>query len=817
MNTFSRKGRIGLLAIFTVLLTPLLGIGNASAIELNDKVSVVVPDLQEFPESGTVKHMFTCRAITDHAVWLVQDTSFVDNHGGFNDTTFVPKLVWGADVALNLVDPAEFAALTTSFENNVWGKVTGICGVPKDINNDGKVVVILASIPTKYNAGPSSQVPRNDMYYTNSSLNKIAGEAMEVFYLNIHSFTRSNLLRQDAIQMREWNLSNGLGALCITSTQSTEKSWLVRGLAEVMQFKCFGMTKSEHAHGLYEAVSSFGLADYIELTNPASGSQTNCYSASRGQEFLWFMYLAQRKGDSIISTLAKDTVKTGMLSVALAVNPQGTDSTVIQKDLVPLYYDWLVCNLHNDFRSDFAGGIYKYDFLAGTELANWAHAGVSAAFTLSFSKYPIAGKVSGRLSGMAGPIWASQYIRFESFTQNWETYFNGQYSNGSGGNGATNSRWEGQLVKCNETSGEYLSVETVSFDSFYNATFTLGGTATYLIVTNNNPGGAAGMRYYVSNDTVLPQMEYAIHPNAISTQYLKTYCALVDTDSLELEGFDWVGPIFQATLGDSTLNIKMKPLYGDLWTGVFPAWSAGKYKISFSGYDSTGHHIETLKDVVVGFADSGTDLELEYARLHVPAGGAPGGSMITLAETGAIDFTIESALSIRGARGRMTGIVAGPVAISDVNGTISFTSGSNAAAVYRYTNNGWVMLSSWMQAGYITAAVEEGGVYALGEGIGVSSPEIPAQLVLSGNAPNPFSAQTAISFGLPVSGNVVLNVFDMTGRLVTTVANGEMAAANHTIVWDGTDSTGSQVGAGVYFCRLETAGQVLTQKMLKVQ
>jgi len=43
MNTFSGKGRFGLVAAFTVLLMPLLGIGNASAIEVNDQVTVVVP------------------------------------------------------------------------------------------------------------------------------------------------------------------------------------------------------------------------------------------------------------------------------------------------------------------------------------------------------------------------------------------------------------------------------------------------------------------------------------------------------------------------------------------------------------------------------------------------------------------------------------------------------------------------------------------------------------------------------------------------------------------------------------------------------
>lgn len=180
-------------------------------------------------------------------------------------------------------------------------------------------------------------------------------------------------------------------------------------------------------------------------------------------------------------------------------------------------------------------------------------------------------------------------------------------------------------------------------------------------------------------------------------------------------------------------------------------------------------------------------------------------------------MALETSAPVGTVRGRMTGVLAGPVAIPDVNGTLSFASATDQAAIYRYTEDAWVKLESWMQNGKISAAVEEGGIYALGEGIGVFAPELPAQLVLGANAPNPFSAQTAISFGLPVEGNVRVNVFDMSGRLVNTLANEEMAAANHTLIWDGTDMNGNTVGTGVYFCRLEAAGQVLTQKMLKVQ
>ncbi len=817
MNTFSGKGRYGLVAAFAVLLMPLLGIGNASAIEVNDHVNVRVPDLRQFA-SAPAEHRFTCRAVTDHAVWLVEDTSFVDGKGGFEDTTFVPKIVWGSNDTLNMVDPADFAALTAAFENDVWGTVTDVCGVPTDINGDGKVVIILASLPTTFN-DTSSQTAnaRRNMYYADTTFNKIEGEAMEVFYLNIHPFTRVVGYMPISTDLRKWNLANGLSNLCLNSVQPAEEEWVKRGIAGVMQYRCFGLTASgAQKYGLCKAMNVFLMTPTLDLA-ALSGSEYNDYAGSRGQQFLWFMYLAQRQGDSIISTIAKDTVNTGMLSVALAIDPSAKVETAVQDVVVPLYFDWLVCNLHNDFRSDYASGKYKYDFLAGTAMEDWAHVNQGTAFTLSFNTYPISGLTVEVKNGMVAPIWASQYCKFEGYTQPWLTTLNAEYTDGRGANGAINSRWEGLIVKCNDEADNFVSVETISFDSLYNTSFTLTEPNTYIILTNNNPGGALLMRYYISNDTVVPDVEVAVHPNVIATQYLTTYCSLVDPDSLTVEGFDWIGPIFEATLGDSTLNIKMTSFYSTVWQGVFNAWAAGNYELSYSGYDSTGHYVEALRDVAVGFVDTDVSLDIESARLDVPRSGAPAGSMVTLAETGALDFAIQSRMPIQEARGRMTGIVAGPVAITDVNGTLSFASSSNETAVYRYTANGWVMLNSWLQGGYVSTAVEEGGVYALGEGIGVFSPEIPAQLVLNGNAPNPFAAQTAISFGLPVSGNVTLNVYDMSGRLVTNIANEEMAAANHTIVWDGTDSTGSQVGAGVYFCRLETAGQVLTQKMLKVQ
>jgi hypothetical protein len=165
----------------------------------------------------------------------------------------------------------------------------------------------------------------------------------------------------------------------------------------------------------------------------------------------------------------------------------------------------------------------------------------------------------------------------------------------------------------------------------------------------------------------------------------------------------------------------------------------------------------------------------------------------------------------------MTGVLAGPVSIPDVNATLSFPAASSDGAVYRYTTDGWVKLDSYYQGGMMCASVSDGGIYSYGEAPGVSSPQIPAEFAFGGVYPNPFSAEAAIRFSLPSSGRVTVTIYDMSGRAVRTLTDTEMRAAEHILMWDGRDESGGMVGAGVYFCRLQAAGQTVTQKMLRIE
>ena len=92
----------------------------------------------------------------------------------------------------------------------------------------------------------------------------------------------------------------------------------------------------------------------------------------------------------------------------------------------------------------------------------------------------------------------------------------------------------------------------------------------------------------------------------------------------------------------------------------------------------------------------------------------------------------------------------------------------------------------------------------------------PARLLqLRQNAPNPFAGRTTIGFDLARGEHVTLRVFDVTGRVVRTLANGaEMQPGSHRVEWDGRDDRGAKLGAGLYFCRLETGVAHDTKRMV---
>ncbi len=85
------------------------------------------------------------------------------------------------------------------------------------------------------------------------------------------------------------------------------------------------------------------------------------------------------------------------------------------------------------------------------------------------------------------------------------------------------------------------------------------------------------------------------------------------------------------------------------------------------------------------------------------------------------------------------------------------------------------------------------------------------------NFPNPFNPSTAIQYALGRSGPVSLSIYDLRGRLVRTLVNEEQAAGDYTVVWQGRDDEGRQLGSGVYFYRIDAPGISERRKMVMLK
>lgn len=120
------------------------------------------------------------------------------------------------------------------------------------------------------------------------------------------------------------------------------------------------------------------------------------------------------------------------------------------------------------------------------------------------------------------------------------------------------------------------------------------------------------------------------------------------------------------------------------------------------------------------------------------------------------------------------------------------------------TDPGWTLDNIKIISGFSTA-VEDAGL-----------PPVP-ELALYPNFPNPFNPETTLRFALPKAAEVRLDIYNVKGQLVKTLAEGQMEAGNRQLVWNGKDANGMEVGSGIYLCRLVSGNLSRSVKLALVK
>lgn len=135
---------------------------------------------------------------------------------------------------------------------------------------------------------------------------------------------------------------------------------------------------------------------------------------------------------------------------------------------------------------------------------------------------------------------------------------------------------------------------------------------------------------------------------------------------------------------------------------------------------------------------------------------------------------------------------------------------------WRQADNSEVELRGKFQRGDGTFASEAFALVELVDSV------LPETFALEQNYPNPFAADknnfaTTIRYALPEPSRVTIRIYDMLGQLVRTLADNAQDAGFHRVQWDGRNSAGKQVAAGIYFYRMQAGKFEARRKLLLVR
>lgn len=110
------------------------------------------------------------------------------------------------------------------------------------------------------------------------------------------------------------------------------------------------------------------------------------------------------------------------------------------------------------------------------------------------------------------------------------------------------------------------------------------------------------------------------------------------------------------------------------------------------------------------------------------------------------------------------------------------------------------LIAQWIDEGATTLSVEK--------------TNLPRKYALHQNYPNPFNPNTTLSFILSEASLVTIRVYDMKGKVVKTLVNGQRKVGYNTTSWNAKNERNNPVSAGVYLYTIEAGEFRQTNKMI---
>lgn len=107
---------------------------------------------------------------------------------------------------------------------------------------------------------------------------------------------------------------------------------------------------------------------------------------------------------------------------------------------------------------------------------------------------------------------------------------------------------------------------------------------------------------------------------------------------------------------------------------------------------------------------------------------------------------------------------------------------------------------------------DSSGVYLKDLPVDSVSPPPPSSFLLNQNYPNPFNPSTTIEYDVPLWSHITLTIYDVLGRKVETLVNGERSPGHYEV-----KSDASKLASGVYFSTMRTESFAQTKKLMVIK
>ena len=96
--------------------------------------------------------------------------------------------------------------------------------------------------------------------------------------------------------------------------------------------------------------------------------------------------------------------------------------------------------------------------------------------------------------------------------------------------------------------------------------------------------------------------------------------------------------------------------------------------------------------------------------------------------------------------------------------------------------------------------------------INIAYNPVPEKITISPPYPNPFNPTTMINYGIPEKSDVLIEIYNIQGRLVDKTVRSDMEAGYYTFIWDGSNQS-----SGIYLIRIKISDTVKNYRTLLIK